>query len=651
MSLTKDILPTLYEYYAENGIKAGLSDKTPQFTLNNKNITIYSGAFHYFRVPRAYWRDRLRKMRAAGLNTVETYIPWNLHEPQPGVYDFGSGGTDMEDFLHLEEFLKAAQEEDLLALVRPGPYICAEFEFGGFPSWILRDTDTVRSSNDKNYMSHVKRWFNVLLPILALLQFQKGGPIVGFQIENEFGSLGRHDPQYLGTLQQLFIDNNITELLYTADSPGNTNGSIDGVLQTGNVGSVIDILTGLAKLRELQPEKPLMVMETYTGWFDHWGEEHHTTTTIAYLAILHTILDFPSSLNMYMFIGSTSYGFMNGANDVTRGTNNSGLQIDTTSYDYDSPITEWGTYTDKYELIRISIITDNKIKTKLPEKPSVREPVHYSELKPVGQILLTQIIEDAKYKIESENLLPMEMLPINNNSGQSYGYVTYRKNKLNLLPNATLKISGYVRDTLLILVNGELVSPVPRKETDIDGIGFWKLYNSTIVLTDKKMNNATLDLVIENFGRNNYGGLDQFHQFKGLTDDVFIDDYKLTNWQIIPLEFKSAWTRKLNGWHSIDNNKSIPALYKFILNVNDEPADSFIDMREWIKGITIVNGFVLGRHFFIGPQFTLYLPAPLLKEGENEIVVFEHYDAPENLRFSNQPIYKTGSRSNRRYSN
>ncbi|XP_057652902.1 beta-galactosidase-1-like protein 2 [Diorhabda carinulata] len=651
MSLTKDILPTLYEYYTENGIKAGLSDKTPQFTLNNKNITIYSGAFHYFRVPRAYWRDRLRKMRAAGLNTVETYIPWNLHEPQPGVYDFGSGGTDMEDFLHLEEFLKAAQEEDLLALVRPGPYICAEFEFGGFPSWILRDTDTVRSSNDKNYISHVKRWFNVLLPILALLQFQKGGPIVGFQIENEFGSLGRHDPQYLGILQQLFIDNNITELLYTADSPGNTNGSIDGVLQTGNVGSVTDILKGLAKLRELQPEKPLMVMETYTGWFDHWGEEHHTTTAIAYLAILHTILDFPSSLNMYMFIGSTSYGFMNGANDVTRGTNNSGLQIDTTSYDYDSPITEWGTYTDKYELIRISIITDNKIKTKLPEKPSVREPVHYSELKPVGQILLTQIIEDAKYKIESENLLPMEMLPINNNSGQSYGYVTYRKNNLNLLPNATLKISGYVRDTLLILVNGELVSPVPRKETDIDGIGFWKLYNSTIVLTDKKMNNATLDLVIENFGRNNYGGLDQFHQFKGLTDDVFIDNYKLTNWQIIPLEFKSAWTRKLNGWHSIDNNKSIPALYKFILNVNDEPADSFIDMREWIKGITIVNGFVLGRHFFIGPQFTLYLPAPLLKEGENEIVVFEHYDAPENLRFSNQPIYKTGSRSNRRYSN
>uniref|UniRef100_A0A6P7FG98 Beta-galactosidase-1-like protein 2 isoform X1 n=1 Tax=Diabrotica virgifera virgifera TaxID=50390 RepID=A0A6P7FG98_DIAVI len=640
MALAANSLPTLYEYYTGNGITQGLSDNQPYFTLNEKNITLYSGALHYFRVPRKYWRDRLRKMRAAGLNTVETYVPWNLHEPQPGVYDFGQGGTDMEDFLHIDEFLRTAKEEDILVLVRPGPYICAEWEFGGFPSWLLRNVTTVRSSKDKNYMTYIQRWFNVLLPILALFQFQRGGSIVGFQVENEFASLSIDDPVYLNTLKKLFIDNGITELLYTADAPDYTHGIIPGVLQTANVGSMSQIINGIKTMHKRQPNKPNMVMETYTGWFDHWGETHHTTSAEGYLPYLKAILDFPSSINMYMFVGGTSFGFMNGANDNTRGMDNSGLQIDTTSYDYDSPISEYGNVANKFSLISNEIIARNPVKTKLPPLPNITAPVKYPSIMAEGQLLLSDIIDESNEIIKSENVMSMERLPINNNSGQSYGYIVYRQYNLYLAANSVLTISGYVRDTVLVLLNGELVSPAPVNEKSIEGFGFWKLYNSTLSLGNKELQNATLDLVVENFGRCGYGALDQFQQYKGLTDDVFVNGNKLTDWTIIPLEFKTSWNKNLGNWKAVGNTTNTPALYKFSLNIPEEPQDTFVSLRTWVKGITIVNGFVLGRHFFIGPQQTLYLPAPFLHKGKNDIIVFEHYYSPTYLDFVDHPIFE-----------
>lgn len=219
-----------------------------------------------------------------------------------GTYDFGNGGSDMEDFLHLEEFLKTAQEEDLFALVRPGPYICSEWEFGGLPSWILRNTSSVRSSQDSNYLSYVKRYFNILLPILALLQFQKGGPIIGFQIENEYSNTFHDDPDYLVYLKQLFLDNGLIELFYTSDPPiAIGRGSIPGILVTGNFGS--DVKINLNLLKTLQPNKPTMVMEFWTGWYDMWTRNHTTVSSELYIERLLTILDYPSSVNQYMFVG------------------------------------------------------------------------------------------------------------------------------------------------------------------------------------------------------------------------------------------------------------------------------------------------------------------------------------------------------------
>ncbi|CAG9834591.1 unnamed protein product [Diabrotica balteata] len=640
-------LPTSYEYYTNGGITAGLSDQQPYFTLNNKNITIYSGAFHYFRVPRAYWRDRLRKMRAAGLNTVETYVPWNLHEPQSGVYDFGNGGSDFEDFLHVEEFLKIAKEEDLFALVRAGPYICSEWEFGGLPSWILRNTSSVRNSKDQNYLSYVKRYFNVLLPLLALLQFQKGGPIIGFQIENEYGNTGNDDVEYLKYIQQIFKDNNLIELYYTSDPPSaNGRGAIPGVLQTANFNS--NPKWQLDKLNQLQHNKPTMTMEFWTGWFDHWLEDHHTVGAQQFKSLLEQILDYPSSVNHYMFVGSTNFGFTNGANSLHSGMDNTGLQPTTTSYDYDSPITEYGDYTEKYQIVKDAIAARNPVKTKLPDQPKAEPLVKYASLQIEGQLTLADIINS---EIKSgENVIqhtgdpiPMEQLPINDNSGQSFGYIVYRHTHTTA-GAVKLTLTGTVRDTLLVLVNGILRTPVPSKKSDVDGVGFWRLVNTSLDLqTDTNTPETTyvIDIVVENNGRNNYGGLDQFRQFKGLTDSFQINGKNMMKFDIIPLEFKKSWNVALKNWQPLTSTQSTPALYKFTLNIDNDPQDTYIDSTQWTKGITIVNGFVLGRHFFVGPQQSLYLPAPLLNKGENTIIVFEHYNGPDELTFVDHPIFQS----------
>lgn len=226
------------------------------------------------------------------------------------MYDFGNGGSDMEDFLHVEEFLKIAQEEDLFALVRAGPYICSEWDFGGLPSWLLRDTNSVRNSKDLNYLSFVKRYFNILLPILALLQFQKGGPIIGFQIENEYSNTFHNDPDYLLYLKQIFLDNKIIEFLYTSDPPINSRkGSIPGILQTGNFGATVKL--NLDMLHAFQPEKPMLVMEYWTGWYDFWTRDHTTVSAEVYKERLQIILDYPSSVNQYMFVGEGRFELFN----------------------------------------------------------------------------------------------------------------------------------------------------------------------------------------------------------------------------------------------------------------------------------------------------------------------------------------------------
>lgn len=646
-SVIADVLPTVYELFTGGGIQTGLNADKPYFTLNNKNISIYSGALHYFRVPKAYWRDRLRKLRAAGFNTVETYVPWNLHEHQSGQYDFGDGGSDMQEFLNVTEFLKMAQDEDLLAIVRPGPYICTEWEFGGFPSWLLREKNITFRTSDPTYMKYVTRYFNILLPILALLQFTKGGPIIAFQVENEYGSTERTgkfkpDKIYLSELRNLFIKNNIVELLVTSDGTSShaDRGTIpEYFLQTSNFGG--NAIYEFNKLKELQPNRPIMSMEFWGGWFDHWSEVHHKTSEDSFRNITEEILKYPASVNLYMFHGGTNFGFMNGANLADASTDNSGYQPDTTSYDYDAPLTENGDYTVKYVIVKELLKKYNTILTRTPQTPHETPKIAYNSTPVQAQLFLSEIL-DKQQGFRFQDVIPMEHLPINNNSGQSFGYIIYRKKLLDIPANSMLRIGGRVCDTVVVLINGNLISKPLNKGSDLNDFGFWRQKNSNLTLGPNHYQNAVLDLVVENWGRGNFGSIEQFKQYKGLwQDSVYLNNAKITNWEVFPLEFKQSWNRNLTGWHKPTKLWSVgPALYKSTFYANST-LDTYLDMSKWCKGIVIINDFVLGRFSKIGPQQTLYLPGPFLKRGLNEVIIFEHYNPGENIEFSNVPIFKT----------
>ncbi|KAF7288081.1 hypothetical protein GWI33_000134 [Rhynchophorus ferrugineus] len=630
-------LPTNYEYFTSSGISSGLSAESPTFYLNGKEIYIYSGAIHYFRVPRAYWRDRLRKLRAAGFNTVETYIAWNLHEYQSGLYDFGNGGSDMSDFLHLEEFLQIAKEEDLFAIVRSGPFICAEFEFGGFPSFILRDGDKlwVRTNNEY-YMNYVSRWFNVLMPILAKYQFTKGGPIIMFQVENEYAITGYEDHNYLWNLRELMLNNGITELLVTADNPwkGTAGAYPEYFLMTGNFDS--DAQTNLDTLKSMQPNKPVMVMEYWSGWFDYWGNAHQTKTLDQFHEVYEAILAYPASVNMYMFIGGTNFNFLSGAENLAFDDWNTDFSPMTTSYDYGSPLAENGDYTDKYWLTQELLAKYNPIKTKLPAAPELSQRIAYPWVTLTKQVTVSSLIEQAP-SWKTSKPVSMEQMDINGGSGQSYGYVVYRKTGVNLAKNSWLKIDGRICDTLIVLVNGVRVSPIIEYASDLSNFGTWKTLEPSIMINTDALTGATIDLVVENWGRVNVGA---YRQYKGLWQgDIYINNEAVYDWTMYALEFKKSWTDNLYSWTDVSSNNNEPVLYKGSLWVDGTPADTYVYMEEWVKGLVIVNGFVLGRYAKMGPQQALYLPAPLLKQGSNDIMVFEHYRAASQVKFVTDQVY------------
>ncbi|XP_057663244.1 beta-galactosidase-1-like protein 3 [Diorhabda carinulata] len=640
MALSADYsagLPTNYAFYTTGGIQSGLSVDQPYFTLNDRNISIYSGALHYFRVPRAYWRDRLRKMRAAGLNTVETYIPWNLHEPQSGQFDFGEGNNDMSDFLHLEEFLKTAQEEDLFAIVRSGPFICAEFEFGGFPSWLLRDKELEMRTSNQSYMKYVTRFFNMLLPMLAALQFTYGGPIIMFQVENEYAVSGKKDLEYLKLLRQLMLDNGIKELLVTSDNPvRGAGGTIRSLFfMTGNFNT--DAINNLDKLKSYQPDKPLMTMEYWSGWFDFWGRSHSNGTLESFEEVYEQILSYPSSVNIYMFHGGTNFGFLNGAENLKFDDLETDYHSIISSYDYGAPLDESGDYTDKYWAVKELLDKYNAIKTKLPDVPTPPRKIAYPEISIQKQLKIEEILHTIS-PVYSKNVVAMETIDINNNNGQSFGYIVYRK-VLDIPAGAVLKIEGRVCDTVMVLINGQLVSPWISRAVDMNQFGTSRIENSTLTLSTVDVKNATLDLIVENWGRVN---VRVYKQYKGLWQGgVLVNDQYITDWLIYPLEFKRSWNYNLNFNDDYDENTVGPVLYRGILNIEGEPEDTYVNMRNWRKGIVIVNGFVIGRYARMGPIQTLYLPAPLLQEGDNSIIVFEHFKPDSKIQFATGHLYES----------
>jgi len=548
------------------------------FELDGKPFQIISGAIHYARVPRAYWRDRLRKARAMGLNTVETYVFWNLHETTPGEFDF-SGEKD------IAEFIREAQEEGLYVLLRPGPYVCAEWEFGGYPAWLLRDKHMVVRSQDPAFMAAATRWLHRLGKELSPLQSGKGGPILAVQVENEYGSYGS-DHAYMERIHHLLLESGFDQaMLYTADGAAELpNGSLP------ELPAVINFGTGSAKeefalLTKTRPNAPRMCGEYWAGWFDHWGAKHELTDEAKEAAELQWMLEQGMSVNLYMFHGGTSFGWMNGAN-----SNGKNYEPDTTSYDYDAPVSEDGTLSRKFFLFR-DVIAKVTGKT-LPDPPVPSPALALSTVK-LGNG--ASLWDNLPKPTHSERPLTMEEMD------QSYGYILYRT-QIDHAFNGTLSIDE-LHSYAQVFLNGKLAGTLDRRLDQ----------SSLPIQSDAK---ARLDILVENTGRVNFGHQLAYEE-AGITKRVMLGNEELKDWSIYALPMEG-----LNKLSYSSKDCSGDCFYRSSFEV-EAPADTFVDARQLTKGEVWINGRPLGRYWDVQPQGTLYLPGPWLKKGSNELIVFD----------------------------
>ncbi|MDR3185419.1 MAG: beta-galactosidase [Christensenellaceae bacterium] len=549
------------------------------FILNDRKFNIYSGAIHYFRTIPQYWRDRLSKLKACGLNTVETYVCWNLHEPQKGKFNF-------EGMLDLVEFIKTAQELDLFVIVRPGPYICAEWDFGGLPAWLLATNDLNIRCFDERYLKHVKDYFSVLLPLLIPFQISNGGNIIAMQIENEYGSYG-NDKTYLAYLKNLIIELGIDILLFTSDGPDFdmlSGGTLPDTLKTANFGS--NPTAQFKKLRTFQETGPLMCMEYWLGWFDHWGDKiHHFRPYKLITGDIKDMLSNNWNFNLYMFSGGTNFGFMSGANL------NKKYAPTTTSYDYDALLTEYGGYTKKYHAIRNLLFEHQNIKTMpLPDAPILQ---HVGTVKLTESTSLIENISNIGSQHSSLNVEYMEKF------GQNHGIIYYEHTITGEYPNSKLTIDG-LHDRAYVSVNKIFKGISYRNENTAIDVG--PLKTGDIV-----------SVFVEAMGRINYGP-ESFDAKGGKR-------IRLNN-QILYM-FK-VYTLPLDNITKVDYSLSDQTFPKFMRGsfCTERKDDCFVWLRHFTKGYVWINGFNLGRYWKIGPQKSLYLPGPLLKE-KNEIVVLE----------------------------
>jgi beta-galactosidase len=545
------------------------------FLLDGKPFLIKAGEMHPSRVPHEYWADRLRMAHAMGLNTVSIYVFWNVHEPRVGEFNF-TGDADIAQFVRL------AQKEGLWVILRPGPYCCAEWEFGGYPYWLLKEHDLKVRSQDPRFLAAAETYMKKLGEQLAPLQITHGGPILMVQVENEYGSYGA-DHVYMGKIRDMDRAAGFDVPFFTADGGGNmmAGGHLDDALPGLNGGGK----NTMKEVGKYRPTGPWFVPEFYPGWLDHWGEPHAKVGLGGLARETEWKLTNNVSFCYYMIYGGTSFGFMNGAN---YGGN---FQPQPTSYDYNSPMDEMGRPTDKFFALRDVLKKFLAPGETLPDVPATTPVI---EIPKIEFTVAASVFDLLGKPVKSETPLSFEDLD------QGYGYVLYRT-KISNAAGATLKINK-LRDYAVVLVDGKRIATLDRRDRQ-----------DSLVLTNA---GATLDILVENGGRINYGR-QILDNRKGITESVTLGDSELTGWEMFKLPFDEAPKVKTSS-HA--DTAPFVARGSFELA---ETGDTFLDLRGWGKGIVFVNGHNLGRYWYIGPQQTLYCPGVWLKKGKNEIMVFE----------------------------
>ncbi|XP_062071771.1 beta-galactosidase isoform X1 [Lepus europaeus] len=582
-----------------------------RFLKDGQPFRYISGSIHYFRVPSFYWKDRLLKMKMAGLNAIQTYVPWNFHELRPGQYQF-SGDHDVVQFLQL------AHELGLLVILRPGPYICAEWDMGGLPAWLLEKESIVLRSSDPDYLAAVDKWLGVLLPKMKPLLYQNGGPIITVQVENEYGSYFSCDYDYLRFLQKRFhyyLGDSV--LLFTTDGAHKKFlqcGALQGLYATVDFGVGNNITDAFQIQRNSEPRGPLVNSEFYTGWLDHWGEQHWTVRSEAVASALYDILARGANVNMYMFIGGTNFAYWNGANTP--------YAPQPTSYDYDAPLSEAGDLTEKYFALRKVI---GKF-VALPEGPIPPSTPKFA----YGTVPLKKLrAVDAALDVlcpsgPINSVYPLTFTQVK----QYFGFVLYRTTLPRDCSNPTPLSSPLngVHDRAYVAVDGIPQGVLER--------------NRVLTVNIQGKAGARLDLLVENMGRVNYGKA--INDFKGLISNLTLGSCILTNWTIFPLDTERAVSSLQGHWGGrqkdasacSSGNYTLPAFYSGNFSIPSGipslPQDTFIKFPGWTKGQVWINGFNLGRYWPArGPQVTLFVPKHLLSTSTpNTITVLELERAP-----------------------
>lgn len=564
--------------------KHSFSLSKDNFLLDGKPFQIISGEMHPARIPREYWQHRIRMAKAMGCNTIAAYVFWNYHETKEGAFDFKTGNRD------IAEFIKICQQEKMWVLLRPGPYVCAEWDFGGLPPYLLKYPDIRIRCMDTRYMAAAERYISKLAKEVVSLQCMNGGPILMVQIENEYGSYG-NDKKYLEALRKAWLRNGINVPFYTADGP------TPYMLEAGHIkGTAIGLDSGgsdtdFDQAKKADPDVPSFSSETYPGWLTHWYEKWQRPDTNVLKKEMEYLLKNKKSFNFYVIHGGTNFGFTAGANAFSP----TQYQPDVTSYDYDAPINEQGQPTAKYFMLRnmIAKYADHKI-------PDLPAPVSRIGIPAIAMSYMTSVWDHLPPPIISAQPKPME------DFNQNQGLMLYRT-KLIGHKSGKLKI-WEPHDYALVFLDGKFIDTVYR-----DG-GNW-----TVDLPKTDVKDPTLDILVEGMGHIN------FAQFmidrKGITDRVTLNGMTLMNWEIYPLpmnpEFVTAVSVPDRG---MDDRRGMFFKGNFSLT---ETGDTYFDLSAYSKGMVYVNGHNLGRHWNVGPQQRLYCPAGWLKKVNNEIIVFD----------------------------